>query len=84
MSSFIDIESLRRIMGTMGSQALSAAELDAFVAQLKPDAEGRVSFDAFRSLDCWIVPLAQDGPSAARKQRTRTGLSVPPGGESSG
>ena len=71
-------------MGTMGSQALSATELDAFIGQLKQDAEGRVSFDAFRSLDCWIVPLAQDGPSAARKQRTRTGLSVPPGGESSG
>jgi len=56
-ASRIEVETIRQLFSQMGSTPLSKEELDKLVGLLDVDADGRVSFDAFKSLDCWQVPL---------------------------
>jgi len=56
-SGFVDVEEIRRTFTQMGSNPLPQEECDKLIAMLHPDAQGRVSMDAFKRLDCWHVPL---------------------------
>ena len=73
-SGYISVENIRKVLCEMGSARLSPSELQGLVAMLGADAEGRVSFEAFRSLECWHVP----GASIERKQRREEGAAPAP------
>lgn len=55
-SGYISVENIRKVMCEMGSARLSPSELEGLVAMLGADAQGRISFDAFKQLECWEVP----------------------------
>jgi len=56
---YVSVEHIRRTFMQMGSNPLPAEECDKLIAMLQPDAQGRVSMEAFKALDCWHVPLPE-------------------------
>ena len=74
-SGTFHVDSLRHLMCEMGSSKLSVAEVDGLIATLQPDAEGRVSMEAFKKLDCWSVPVpTMEAQQGFRKTKSRTDL----------
>ena len=65
---YVHVDSIRNIMGAMGSQRLGDKDLDELIALLGPDAEGRVNIERFRSAECWQIP---DGHPVFRKRLSR-------------
>ena len=55
-TGFLPVEQMRKVLSEMGSSHLNDAELDELVKLMPTDAQGRVSMEAFRALDCWRVP----------------------------
>ena len=58
---------IRNIFQDQGGVRLEAAEVDAMIAMLQPDAEGRVASSAFRSLPCWDNQAAKDAAMQTRR-----------------
>lgn len=56
-SEFISMDTVRKALCEQGSQKLGDAEMDALMAELPVDSQGRVRFDDFRQARFWQVPL---------------------------
>ena len=54
-AGYVTTENLKKMLQGMGSQKLSDSEVDELIKELGADAEGKVSFEAFKSAECWKV-----------------------------
>ena len=56
---YVKAEQVKQVFMYMGSQRFSDAEAEEMLATLKPDAQGRISFEAFTKAECFQVPLTE-------------------------
>jgi len=71
-SGYIPAERVRQTFCENGSQRLTAKEADELIAFMQPDAEGRISLEAFRKLECWDVAVTHAAFRKPGKPPSRT------------
>ena len=63
----VHVDDISRSFTQMGSYRLGADDMTEMLKLLKPDADGFISIEDFKAMECWHVPMPEIRPAGRKK-----------------